>query len=779
MTQKYYTLLTNIGAARLANAAALGNKINLTEMAVGDGGGADVVPNAAARGLVREVYRGAVNSLEVDPKNTNQIIAEIVITEEVGDFTIREVGIFDAQGNLFAYGNLPATYKPVSSSGSARTQTIRMVLQVSNSDSVRLKIDPAIVLATREYVDAAARERLARVGSVEELRLMNKAGVKSVFVHGYYKDRPGIGGGIFVADDADRQTADDGAMVIVSADGTRWRRADKVLSVEMFGAIGDGELHLSAGRSLDGIAIQRFIDYAAASGGAKKCLLRGHYVINHTIVLKKHAYLMGDSAWTSLIEKASGFNGDALKTDGFDALKAAVGSLADCPYDFGVCDIKFDGRYISNSGDAYINTSGGGLKIIGTQFKLVATVFNQAGVGVYLSGKGEETVERYRDGKISLRIDTTKDEGFIFAGPHDLKIDKVFCRRAGAVLSNDPKRWTLWATENYPSKQRVDGIVFETAGEIDLIHSWGHEAGYGVAVNGGRLNADLIISESAIGGIDFSGGAYGMIDKLRVHNIKGGVAYQSPSHASAGTMPSVNYNTSGHFAINSLSCQRSGSGQTGQDELRIERGRLIIGNMTLNGHAKPGHGIKQNGGVLEIANLDVDNIKGNAADGNASAAWVGNATGNYAYAKISGFVSNSDVGIRKVKNMQAERIDLQMRNVATPWGGVKKNSAAQRWQIDAVGTVSKSSRFVGAVEFNPLSTDVQKVKIAHGLLYGPNISNVQVSVADSPTSIIDSPAEYASIAVYEVDDEFVTIGMKLKVPGTLDTTPRINIHMEV
>ncbi|MGG5127044.1 tail fiber protein, partial [Escherichia coli] len=37
--------------------------------------------------------------------------------------------------------------------GSGRTQTIRMILVVTNTEAITLKIDPSVVLATRKYVD--------------------------------------------------------------------------------------------------------------------------------------------------------------------------------------------------------------------------------------------------------------------------------------------------------------------------------------------------------------------------------------------------------------------------------------------------------------------------------------------------------------------------------------------------------------------------------------------------------------------------------------------------
>lgn len=153
MTAKYYALLTNLGAAKLANATALGTQLSLTQMALGDGGGVLPTPDPAQTKLIGEKRRASLNSLSVDPANTNQIIAEQIIPEDQGGFWIREIGLFDQDNTLIAIANCPETYKPQLQEGSGRTQTVRMILVVNSTEAVTLKIDPSVVLATRKYVD--------------------------------------------------------------------------------------------------------------------------------------------------------------------------------------------------------------------------------------------------------------------------------------------------------------------------------------------------------------------------------------------------------------------------------------------------------------------------------------------------------------------------------------------------------------------------------------------------------------------------------------------------
>ncbi|ELY9432792.1 phage tail protein [Salmonella enterica] len=158
MSATYFTLLTSVGETTLATSTAQGSPLRLTQMAVGDGNGNLPTPNSNQTQLVNERRRAPLNTLSVDPNNPNQIIAEQVLPEDVGGWWIREIGLYDEHNRLIAVGNCPPTYKPQLTEGSGRTQIIRMVLIVSHTENVELKIDPAVVLATRQYVD----ESLAR-----------------------------------------------------------------------------------------------------------------------------------------------------------------------------------------------------------------------------------------------------------------------------------------------------------------------------------------------------------------------------------------------------------------------------------------------------------------------------------------------------------------------------------------------------------------------------------------------------------------------------------------
>ncbi|EFL0474533.1 phage tail protein [Escherichia coli] len=154
MSTKFKTVITTAGAAKLAAATAPGGrKVNITTMAVGDGGGKLPVPDAGQTGLIHEVWRHALNKISQDKRNSNYIIAELVIPPEVGGFWMRELGLYDDAGTLIAVANMAESYKPTLAEGSGRSQTCRMVIIVSSVASVELTIDTTTVMATQDYVD--------------------------------------------------------------------------------------------------------------------------------------------------------------------------------------------------------------------------------------------------------------------------------------------------------------------------------------------------------------------------------------------------------------------------------------------------------------------------------------------------------------------------------------------------------------------------------------------------------------------------------------------------
>lgn len=148
MAQQYFTLLTTIGIAKIANAVATGTKLNITQFAVGDGNGASYTPTESMTALRREVYRANEPIVAIDDLDPNQIIVTAIIPAAVGGWFVREGAIFDGDGDMIAVGNYPESYKPVPESGSAKDMELKMIILVTNSATVNISINPNVIIAT-------------------------------------------------------------------------------------------------------------------------------------------------------------------------------------------------------------------------------------------------------------------------------------------------------------------------------------------------------------------------------------------------------------------------------------------------------------------------------------------------------------------------------------------------------------------------------------------------------------------------------------------------------
>lgn len=178
---QFFAILTAVGEAKQANANALGVPWTFAQMGVGDANNTEPVPSRTQTKLINERRRAALNQISVDPKNSNIIIAEQVIPPDEGGWWIREIGLYDAAGDLVAVANCAPSFKPLLSQGTGKTQVVRLNLIVTSTANVQLKIDPAVVLATREYVDSSILNVLPKnkvAGTYTKVRINDRGVVQ-------------------------------------------------------------------------------------------------------------------------------------------------------------------------------------------------------------------------------------------------------------------------------------------------------------------------------------------------------------------------------------------------------------------------------------------------------------------------------------------------------------------------------------------------------------------------------------------------------------------------
>ncbi|WP_336933321.1 phage tail protein [Acinetobacter bereziniae] len=151
MANTYKGILTNNGKALIAN-ATVNNKINYSHIAVGDGNGSVPTPSETRPALINEKARIALNVVEINPNNTNQIVCEAIIPTNTGGFYIRELGLY-AGNTMVVNASYPPTYKPLADEGGAREIAIKIVINIKNAEVIALYLDDSLIYATREWVN--------------------------------------------------------------------------------------------------------------------------------------------------------------------------------------------------------------------------------------------------------------------------------------------------------------------------------------------------------------------------------------------------------------------------------------------------------------------------------------------------------------------------------------------------------------------------------------------------------------------------------------------------
>ncbi len=168
MASTYFTLVTDSGTKKMIDAITQEKKVNITQFAVGDGGGRAVTPTTAQTALKNEVWRGDVSACYISPDSENLLIVESVIPSSVGGFTIREMGLYDDAGVLIAVCNTPDTQKVRVADGVVHELDLSMEIALSNTDSVELIVDPNVVTATKKDVERLRLEVLALIDGINQ-----------------------------------------------------------------------------------------------------------------------------------------------------------------------------------------------------------------------------------------------------------------------------------------------------------------------------------------------------------------------------------------------------------------------------------------------------------------------------------------------------------------------------------------------------------------------------------------------------------------------------------
>lgn len=152
--QKYYTIVTDLGTELIAKAAQNGTKVNIIQIAAGDGNGESYKPTSDMTSLKREIWRGSIQNYEIDSIAKNVIKISGVIPKEVGHFVLREIALFDDKNNMIAICNAPDLLKAVLEEGALTEAVVYMSIAVTNTQAVTIQVNGSAIYATLQELEA-------------------------------------------------------------------------------------------------------------------------------------------------------------------------------------------------------------------------------------------------------------------------------------------------------------------------------------------------------------------------------------------------------------------------------------------------------------------------------------------------------------------------------------------------------------------------------------------------------------------------------------------------
>ena len=152
MAVKYGSVVTTAGKQRIILAAADGTKVDVTRFAVGDANGSAYEPSSSMTALRNVCYEGVINDFKIDPSDANTLVVQCSVPADVGGFTIREIGVYTADGVLFALSNVPDIAKTIEVEGAVSDFIFNLYIAVSDASVVNVTVDPSLTFATNQDV---------------------------------------------------------------------------------------------------------------------------------------------------------------------------------------------------------------------------------------------------------------------------------------------------------------------------------------------------------------------------------------------------------------------------------------------------------------------------------------------------------------------------------------------------------------------------------------------------------------------------------------------------
>ncbi len=147
---KYYTVVTEKGIEELNNSIQTNKSFSATQMAVGDSYGNYYEPEKTQTTLKNQKY---IANCYAKGKRDNYLYFDLQLPPSVGDFYIREVGLFDDDLNLLAVAKYPETLKTKADGSLEKTLNIEIRIELSEEALKQAVINEAGNLARIEEVN--------------------------------------------------------------------------------------------------------------------------------------------------------------------------------------------------------------------------------------------------------------------------------------------------------------------------------------------------------------------------------------------------------------------------------------------------------------------------------------------------------------------------------------------------------------------------------------------------------------------------------------------------
>ncbi|MBQ8140700.1 MAG: hypothetical protein IJ038_03275 [Clostridia bacterium] len=551
-----------------------------------------------------------------------------------------------------------------------------------------------------------------------------------------------------------------------------------------------------SGETNDSPAIRRALDSIKDTGGTLY-LCETTYTISEPIIIYRDVSYIGRGVGQTTIYVEKGADCDAFKSFEFErfvdqkmyseSVDDNFGPKSRMPQNFMIKGMTIDcGADFEETETEHIfrctgNKKGYGMKIFGKRYIIgEVQIQNVPEVGFYTEFNSGEVVTvansfRYFIGsRISVRVISSGEEGVIYRGPSDQRIDDLWvcssCLTGKTTVFADREDWELAAVVFDDRDPAYNNVPYCASPELGFGHIWRGFNCWGLVVCGhARFKADHLIIESTNGGFKNSRFSYSQINMLDVHDCRFGNSER----------PYMWLRSKSHTKISNLEIRFSRE-TSHKDMIRLDGDNVLISKCLLRGNHDivgmenaGGHGLIINGNFNQILGLHGMYIGGKGSDGRDATACTINGCRNI----VRGIANDCTCGVEV--NNPDNTVELTVSRDSEK--GQKSISCNARPASLALNDFDRADKTYTRYPYRTLlegifkgdTDELQTVKLPHGLPFAPSLCDI-VPVLTSNGETLD----VAQLSVSGADEENVTLSFRLRAPAEAETVS-VALHIGV